>query len=335
MDELGWEEPQVRALLSAMRAVAEADGPMSPRERDLIAATGTHLFDTKEDVAVLPPGSPDALGAVLTDPADRELAVQLLVLVPYADTSVDSPEVGIVDRYAAALGTLPSSLADLHAVRDDHIKRLGLDYARRAIGKISEDGLGGRARMIVSTLHQYVGDARVAQRFHELQGFGGGTLGHTFFTFYRDRGFPLPGEKHSLGEYFVGHDSAHILGGFNTDGVGEIGVAGFEAGMSRDGFGYEMIMEVLLDYQLGIDFGGQSIGFEPKVGELDPGLLMTGIQRGLESDVDLIEGWDFWADADQQVVELRERYRIVGVEGVVIAPPPDVAPPPGERAAGS
>ena len=50
--------------------------------------------------------------------------------------------------------------------------------------------------------------------------------------------------------------------------------------------------------------------------------MMLGISRGLGCNIDIMgPDWDFWAVADTPVVELRERYNITGVEGVMMEPP--------------
>ncbi len=136
------------------------------------------------------------------------------------------------------------------------------------------------------------------------------------------RGFALPGEHESLGDEVVSHDCCHILGGFNTDGAGEINVAGFEAGMKSSNFGWELLMEVLLDFQLGIDFGVGLVGYVPKTGELDPDEVMVGIRRGLECNRDIMgPDWDFWAASQRPVTELRTEYGITGAGDVLMAPP--------------
>ena len=47
------------------------------------------------------------------------------------------------------------------------------------------------------------------------------------------------------------HDLIHVLSGIDTSPVGEIVVAGFEAGMSSSQFGFELLLEVVLDFHLG------------------------------------------------------------------------------------
>lgn len=324
MAGLNWSHTESDALLAAMLTVAVGDErrELQPVERGLIAGAARHLFDrTDVDVDALTPISGDELAAAISDADHRSTAVQLLVLVPYADTTVDEFEVEVVDEFADALDQHPATVADLHRVRDGHIKRLLLDYGRRSIGALNESSPHGLVRMVTRLVHQYVGDQRVADRYDALADFPDGSLGNTFHRFYRDRGFPLPGEHHSLGEFFVGHDSAHVLAGINTDGPGELEVAGFEAGMSRDGFGYEMLLEVILDYHMGVDFGASAAGIVPKVGEFDPDRVTDGIRRGIDCDVDLLREWDFWAVAEEPVVDLRARYGITGDRPVVMVPP--------------
>ncbi|MCB0967182.1 MAG: hypothetical protein KDB37_10135 [Ilumatobacter sp.] len=319
-----WSQSESSALFGAMHAVAVggADRELTRVEKGLIEGAAEHIFDVDGvDADALTDVTPDELAAAITDPEHRSTAIQMLVLVPYADTTVDSPEVAVVDGYADALGQHPNTLRDLHQVRDLHIKRLLVDYGRRSIGAFSENTEYGPMRTAARFIHQYIGDSHVTERWTALEGYPEGSLGHTFFVFYRDRGFPLPGEHHGTGELFVGHDSSHILSGTNTDGPSELEVAGFEAGMSADGFGYEMLLEVILDYHMGIDFGASSVGIEPKTGEFDPDRVTTGIRRGIDCNVDLIRDWDFWSVADVPVLELRERYNILGDRPAVMEPP--------------
>ena len=319
----GWDEPQATAVLAAMADVARRGTHETDKALRLVDGAAHHLFDLPITAGELAPMDPPSLAAALTDPAQRALASQLLVLVPYADVTLQDAEIAEVDAYAAALGTEPQTLADLHKVRKGHIRRLLVDYFRRAASDVKVPGdHRGIVRRTVEEIHQYVGDPEVTARYLPLAEQPEGTLGRTFFDFYRDRGFSLPGEKHSLGDEVVSHDCCHILAGFNTDGAGEIDVAGFEAGMKRSAFGYELLMEVILDFQLGIDFGVGLVGYVPKTDELDPDQVMVGIRRGLGCSVDIMgPDWDFWAVVDRDVEDLRAEYGITGVDGVAMAPP--------------
>lgn len=317
----GWNDGQAELLLGAMGTVATDEGieALGGAAKAMIDGAAIHVFEVEppNEVAIV---HHDQLAAALTDSAQRALATEFLVLVPYSDTKVEETQVELVNGYALALDTHPQALNDLHEVREGHIKRLLFDYSRRASGSYDVDT--PKLKKLTESIHQYVGDKHVAQRYSTLEGFPEGSLGRAFITFYRERGFPLPGEKKSLGETLTAHDSCHILSGFNTDGTGEINVAGFEAGMGVDDFGYELLLEVILDFHLGIDFGVGLVGYVPKTGEMDPDQMMLGIRRGLDCNTDLINSFDFWDVADQPIEALRVRYAITGVDGVYL-PPPD------------
>jgi len=319
----GWTDESATATLAAMTDVGQSGDSDHDGWKALVAAAGHHVFGFDVEVADLPATSPDQLAAALADDRQRALATQFLVLVPYSDTSVEAHEVDRVDEYAAALGTSPDTLTDLHMVRKGHIRRLMVDYFRRAGGEVKMKGdERGLLRRTYDEIHQYVGDSKMTERYLPLADYEPGTLGREFFDFYRARGFSLPGEKRSLGEEVVSHDCTHILSGFNTDGAGEINVAGFEAGMKKSDFGFELLLEVILDFQMGIDFGVQFVGYKSKVGEMDADQMMLGIHRGLGCNVDTMgPEWDFWDAAPQPVLDLRAEYNIIGVEGVTMAPP--------------
>ena len=52
----------------------------------------------------------------------------------------------------------------------------------------------------------------------------------------------------------MNHDCCHILGDFNTDTQREMNVAAFQAGLFTDGFGFESLLEVMLDFHPGKSF---------------------------------------------------------------------------------
>ena len=119
---------------------------------------------------------------------------------------------------------------------------------------VHSDGFFAKISTVIESFHQYRGEASVARQYYKYETFPEATLGRVFYDFYRARSFPIPGEKGSFSEVLVPHDLAHILGGFNTDMSGELDVAGMEAGMSNNAIGYELLLEVILDFHLGLTF---------------------------------------------------------------------------------
>ena len=125
-------------------------------------------------------------------------------------------------------------------------------------------------RGIISAIHQAIGDPTVASRYQTLQDYPEGSLGHSFFHWYRDRNWALPGEHKSTSELLVNHDCCHILGGFNTDTRGEMNVAASQAGLFTDGFGFESLLEVMLDFHLGSPSAPPTVCFHQKQGTSSP-----------------------------------------------------------------
>ena len=328
MKPLNWSREQSEVVLGAMRTVATIEGrkELDPVSRQMLRATRDHVLHQAVELEPLANVSPAELARVLPEVELREGALQFLVLTSYLPLETDPAEVGVVDAFATALGVSTDMLEDLHRVRDHKLKRLAFDYVRRGLQEfLPHDTRWQRIRRLISAMHQYLGDSRVAAKYQALAGYEEGTLGRSFYVFYRDRGFPLPGEKGGLSELFVSHDLTHVLSGFNTDMDGEVNIAAFQAAMSRTSYGWEMLMEMILDYHLGLRFTTAGL-VEPGRGHFHPDEVLRGYERGLRCKVDLIADWDYWAVMDEPVDELRDRYGIDGVTGHRIPPPSGSGP---------
>ena len=318
-----WTADQSQAFLRAMKSVATQGGaaPLLPISREMLAATQAHVLHSALPIDELEPIDPQALARLVRDPEQRRQLVQFVVLMPYAAMDVSSAKVALVDRFACALGVAADCVSDLHRVRDHRLRRLAFDYLRRSLDAFAPDrSLTGRVKYFVEIVRQYRGEPLLAARYQRLADLPRGTLGRTFYDFYRDRRFPLPGEKGSFTEALVGHDMAHILGGFNTDMSGELDVGGFEAGMLQRPIGYELLLEVILDFHCGLAFSTIG-GIEPGIGHFHPESVFAAYERGAASNTNLLFDWDWWSVIDEPVAELRERYEIRGVTQIVLPPP--------------
>jgi hypothetical protein len=324
MAESHWSSAQARAYLAAMKAVALGNrrSELVPLERQMLDATARHVLHHDVDVDALEPITPVTLANTIREPRRRAQAVQFLVLMPYLGMALDPHAVERVDRFAAALGVAPATLEALHQVRDGRLRKLQIDYLRRsfASGLIPGATFLEKLRAVIEAFHQYAGDPTVASRYYAYARYPRGSLGRVFHDFYQARGFPLPGEKGSFSELLVPHDLTHILGGFNTDMSGEIDVAGMEAGMARTPFGYELLLDVILDFHMGLAFTTAGL-LVPGTGHFHPDSMLTGFERGARMHRDLLIGWDWHAVMHESVPALRERYGITGATIVDIPPP--------------
>lgn len=324
MQPTNWTAAEARSFLEGMRAVATVRGtrPIDPISQEMLESVGHHVLHAQIDINTLADRTPGELAANIGDSRRQREFVQFLILMPYLDMEVDPAQVAVVEDIAGELGIATDTLTDLRQVRDGRMKRLLFDYSRRALTDYADaESAWQKIGLITKTLHQAIGDAKVAKRFLELEQLPEGSLGHSFFRFYRARSFPLPGEKKSFGELLVPHDCSHILGGFNTDMNGEMNVGGFEAGVYDDSFGFELLLEVILDFHLGKKFTTLGL-LPPGTNHFDPDQVMIGYERGLACNVNLFKGWDFWAVAGEQLTDLRSRYGIPEIPGPLLPEPP-------------
>ncbi len=331
MKSVDWTEEEARCFLEGMQTVATLRGsrPLQAPASEMLDSVARHVLHTDIDTSSLQECSPDDFARKIQAPRRRTEFVQFLVLMPYLDMQVDADQVAIVDEIARALGVETQTLVDLHRVRDDRLKRLLLDYGRRSFSEYAgAEGPWQQLKAVTETIRQYVGDSNVADRYGALESYPDESLGRVLFHFYRERGFPLPGEKKSFSELLIPHDCCHILSGFNTDMNGEMNVAGFEAGLFENGFGFELLLEVILDFHLGKTFTTAGL-LPPGTGHFDPEGVVVGYERGAACSVNLIGDWDFWEVADQSVAQLRKRYGIPEIPGPILLPPPQTmdAPP--------
>ncbi|MAR08218.1 MAG: hypothetical protein CL862_14135 [Cyanobium sp. NAT70] len=319
-----WPADEARVFLQAMKEVGSCGGvyPLEPITLELMEAIQKHVLHSSIDIDQLEIIGPSAYPDLIPQQANRQQLIQILILMPYVDMKVDPKMIEIVDEFASSLGVNPNTLKDLHAVRDNHLKRLILDYGRRSFDEFL--GLDSPPKVIkgvIDAIHQSIGDPKLAEKYQTLESYPEASLGHTFFHWYRDRKWALPGEKKSTSELLVKHDCCHILGGFNTDNEGEMNVAAFQAGLFCDGFGFESLLEVILDFHLGKAFSTVGDIVPPTTGAFVPDHAMDGYEKGLACNVNLIRDLDFWDVANQQVVDLRERFAIPEISKPLLLKP--------------
>jgi len=332
LEQKTWSAEEAKYFLEGMRAVATLQGrrPLDEIAGEMLEAVRAHVLHADLELGQLENCTPEELAQRISSPKKRRELLQFLILMPYLDMEVDRDQVAVVDEMAAALGIETDTLADLHRVRDDRLKRLLVDYTRRSLKEfIGAKTTWEQIKAFGKTFKEYLGDSKVAAQYQALADYPEGSLGHTVYHFYRARNFPLPGEKKGFGEYVIAHDCCHILGGFNTDMNGEMNVAGFEAGLYENGFGFELLLEVILDFHLGKAFSTLGI-LPPGTGHFDPEAVLRGYELGVDCRLNPFHDWDFWSVAREPVTKLRLDYGLEAVNGPVLMPPPasmDSAPP--------
>lgn len=325
MFDTGYTRAQVAELLSAMLAVAPDRDDVHQPALHFVKALRDHLFKMPDiDLDRLPYSTPEGFTEAFLDEQQRRQSLQLLIIMPYLSGKLHDDDVQRVDRYARAANLSPDSLQDLNNLVSGRIKKALIYYSRRAANEFTPGTPVQKLKSVVREIHSLAGDKKRAEVYEQLSSLEAGTLGKTLYNFYQARDFKFPGQKGNLGESAVRHDCVHILSGTNTDYAGEIAVAAIEATMASSEVGWEMVTEVLVDFQLGIAWTLPG-GIKAETMNFDPELFSRGLAVGSPINTDLIHDWNFWDDINTPLDLLRQRFNIVGVE-IIDMPAPEKDP---------
>lgn len=294
-------------LLAAMPVVAEQADHAGVRR--LVAFVADEV-GIAADEGRSREASPAALAAAIPDSDARLAAFERLMLAAMIVPPLTSARLEQLDAYATALDRAREpALRDLHNTLAGNHRRLSAGLMSRfppseRIRIAWRRGrLGDRWRLVKGMAR--LPDAATAARYRALGELPEGTLGRTFYEHCRRNEFALPGERGALPETMVFHDMAHALVGAGTDIPGEVHMGGFEAGCLRER-GFAMIEFAFLLFNLGAKLPTDAA---PAVGQVDVDALLRGYADGRKATLDLL-GWEPWADVNETLPVLRERYRI-------------------------
>jgi hypothetical protein len=300
-------------LLAAMRAVALADGEETPKERALLAAARDALGSAAPlaDVPPLDAGAP-ALDALT--PAEREHLVQAMLLMAVMDGRGAPEEAALVARVAARLGVDEPRVKNLEQLARGEVAWMRFDLTRKGYARTEllatarEAGIAG----LYETFGPLVGlgkSTAIAQPYIALGALPEGTLGRAYFTFIQENGLDFPGEG-AIGERGVWHDMLHVVGDYPVDPVGEAEVVAFMAGFRRDD-PFFWIFTSVLQFQVGLRISPFAPGVPDRI---DPSRWMAHHRRGSLVNRDLSRDWNFRADWETPLAELRRRFDVVPLD---------------------
>lgn len=297
---------QAIPILRAFKAVVNVTSVVHERQSAMIAAART-VLGCEVDVDSLEPITPARLAEALDDPALRTQAVQGMIVLSLLDEEVEHDERTLIEAFALALHVAPDELRNMRQLAQQQTLALRFDVGRRVwfMDRLKSAWKAGGFRWLARTIAtlKLSTDEPLAQKYRALGDCPKGSLGRLYYDRMREEGFPLPGEKGSQVEPVFIHDLTHLLCGYGTDSRGEILTAAFSAGnRAEDPFTY--IFFVLCQFHLGLKFspfaGADS-------GAFDPAATLWAAKRGMEVNVDLSEDWDYAADLDSPLDEVRAR----------------------------
>jgi hypothetical protein len=312
---------EARAILGAMRAIAETGGALTDADRVALKSTDRYIFGHAPSLDLTQVSSigPEALSAALHDPALAEEALKFMTVMAFMDGVLDKPKITKVLDYAQALGIHAHYLDQIAEVARDHIQAVLADMTRCNMESVTNKAwLGGDVN---AWLQPYGPNGRpdpaLAQRFADLAHLSADTFGYSFWSHFQENGYAFPGAPGALNAAFsVPHDSVHVVAGYDTSPRGELLASTFTASMHRR---YPMaghVLPVILSWHLKIAINDVA---RDAAGALDPEAFWRAWAAGAETTVDTFApDWDFWDFADQPLKALRARWSVPegGVDGV-------------------
>jgi hypothetical protein len=309
--------PQATAIVQAMQAVMTAEGriPLLQIEIESIAAIQRHLLHQAEPIEVPGQTLPEGLAKVIVDPDMRRETVRILTLLPIIDQQVLAEKAAVVKAVAQRLDVEDRGLIILdEAVRRRH-KRIALSMMARAVAHYWSPT--GKARLRdwldmvrimlppIPGIYAVLTDKELLAKYEAMARKPTTSLGHALYSFYRKRGFPLPGEPKSFPEGWSKHEVYHVLSEYDTTLQGEMLNAAFSGGNTE-----KLCMDLLLATLLQFHAGRPVLPGPVPTGLLQPDAFFRAIARGAAMNVDLLKGWDIWSVVDRPLPELRVAFQI-------------------------
>jgi hypothetical protein len=303
---------QARAILGAMRAVAETGGSASADDRLALASADRFLFghDGTFDFARLAPVAPAALAAVLGAGGLAKEALKFLTVMAFVDGRLDKAKIAAVLGYAAALGVAEHYLDEIRQAAEDRLQEVLADMTRCNMESITgTPWAGGDANAWLLPYTGAAQDPALAARFEALGAFPADSFGRAFWHQFKNNGYAFPGDPKGLNAVFtVPHDCVHVLTGYDTTPRGEILVSTFTAAMHPK---YPMaghVLPVILSWHLKVrinEVAGDAAG------ALDPREFWHAWAAGAAARVDTFApGWDFWDYAGRPLAKVRAEWNI-------------------------
>jgi hypothetical protein len=303
---------QARTILRAMRQVATADGAekLTDADRTALVSAAVYVFRRDEplDPDALAPITPAELADAVPDAELADHAAQFLTVMATIDVDVDPAKIAAVLRFGDALGVHEDYLRELAALAQGKLKWLAADVARQNLLSITGKELDVSEDAWILPFKDHP-DPELAGRYAALGELPAGTLGHTFFHFYRQYGFAFPGEAAGLNpEFATPHDSTHVLSGYDTSPQGELLVSTFTAGMHPEEPMSGHILPVIMTWHMGVEL----IEFTGRyTGGLDPEKFWVAWTRGSEVTTDTFaRAWDFWHEVERPLDDVRADYHV-------------------------
>ena len=196
-------------------------GPDGPTDEQLVIldSIATHMWGL-EDVDLSPAAalSADEAAALITDEKVRRRTRELMVMLELCRHPLELSHEQRVEEYCHALGGDGPGMELARNIVSKGADAAIQDYLRRFYEKATE--MMEPAMVEIAAADAAEVEARLAEIDAALRAAAPGTLGAEFMAFYDRNGFTVD----SKAIHLLGHDMAHVIGGYDATPGGEISI---------------------------------------------------------------------------------------------------------------
>jgi len=311
--------PEQAPLLAAalVGACRLPDGWTTPTQPRVLQALFERLLGFHADFETLAPATPAEVAAALPQEAQRHELIELMVTMEMMCRPIPPALEESVEAWARALAVEDRVLTLARDLANQSTARATADFYRlNWIG----DGDPQDDPHFQCLLQEY-GDSAYAlsvepdpaetARWARLSCCPEGSLGRALSQFYVDRGFKLPGVVGGANPALAAHDWVHVIGDFDTTGIGELEVTAFIAASSRTPGAMLGFVGAVSIYETGLLKSLVTHGYERILSDAG-GVerVAAAIRKGARCRVDPFADVDYFAIADQPLAKIREDWGI-------------------------
>jgi hypothetical protein len=308
---------QASLLASALVQVHRPGGVWyAPSQADLAHTLFLKLLGVEIDFNSHPGLAPAFVSTSLNTPGERQELLELLIAFEMLCNPIPAALADDIDSWAETLDVQSDCLL------------MSRDLARNAIAQATSDfyrlnwiGEGDHQDdPAFQHLVQQYGDHAYGlcveadpdefSKWNQLQTLPPGSLGRRLWEFYQARGFKLPGELGAGNAALAHHDWIHLIAGYDTTPIGELEVTSFMASSSHSPgaiLGFIGAISILETGLLHSFYGADKFGLALSSGD-GIARVASSIQRGKACLVDPLLDVDYFAIADQPLVDIQRQW---------------------------
>ena len=269
---------------ACLGAICGPDGP-TDEQLMILRALATHLWGL--DDPDLSPSAAITSGEAaegITDERLRRRTRELMVLLELSRHPLEESHAERIEEYCHALGGDGPGMAIARDYVSQGAEAAVADWMRRFEEKAPE-------MMEPEMLELAQADADdAAVRFAEIEtairSAAPGTLGAEFAAFYDRNNFTIGPESIPL----LGHDMAHVIGGYDATPVGEIALGAMKLMITDSDIHWLEFLGSVIIHETGILFPGYEPGDPPLQDPANVEMVMLAMERGRATRTDFSYG---------------------------------------------